>query len=128
MKLLITLAGAGAIFCAVSVCAVGAGAAEPITIRTETAGELAENCGANPRQPGADARINFCHGYAQGAITVQQHYAGDKKLFCLPNPAPSRAETMNQFVAWVRANPDRRSMKSDVGLFKFLEERFPCKS
>ena len=123
MKLLISLAAAG-----ITLCALETRAAEPITIRTNNAGELAEACSANPREPGADARINFCHGYAQGAITVQRHYAGDKKLYCLPTPGPSRAETMNQFVAWVRANPERRSIPSDEGLFKFLGERFPCKS
>jgi hypothetical protein len=104
----------------------GAWAAGGITIRTNTAGELAENCGANPREPGADARINFCRGFAQGAIDVELRHAGDKKPFCFPNPAPSRAETMNQFVNWVRAMPDRRSMPSSEGLFRFLAERFPC--
>jgi hypothetical protein len=102
-------------------------AAEPITIRTNTAGELAEACGTNPREPGADAKINFCHGYAQGAITVQLHDAGEKKPFCFPNPAPSRAATMGEFVNWVRAIPDRRSMPAAEGLFRFLGERFPCK-
>ena len=33
---------------------------------------------------------------------------------------------MNQFVNWVRAMPDRRSMPSTEGLFRFLAERFPC--
>jgi hypothetical protein len=102
-------------------------AAEPITIRTNTAGELAEACGTNPREPGADAKINFCHGYAQGAITVQLHNAGEKKPFCFPNPAPSRGTTMGEFVNWVRAIPDRRSMPAAEGLFRFLGERFPCK-
>jgi hypothetical protein len=101
-------------------------AAEGITIRTNTAGELAENCAANPREPGADARINFCRGFAQGAIDVELRHAGDKKPFCFPSPSPSRAETMNQFVNWVRAMPDRRSMPSSEGLFRFLGERFPC--
>jgi hypothetical protein len=105
----------------------GARAAEGITIRTNTAGELAENCGVNPREPGADARINFCRGFAQGAIDVELRHAGDKKPFCFPNPTPSRAETMNQFVNWVRAMPDRRSLPSAEGLFRFLGERFPCR-
>jgi hypothetical protein len=102
-------------------------AAEGITIRTDTTGELADTCAANPRQPGADARLNFCHGFAQGAIAVELHHAGEQKPFCFPRPSPSRAETMNQFVGWVRASPDRRSMPSEEGLFKFLAERFPCK-
>ena len=102
-------------------------AAEPITIRTNTAGELAEACGTNPREPGADAKINFCHGFAQGAITVQLGMSGDKKPFCFPSPPPSRGTTMGEFVAWVKAVPDRRALPSSEGLFKFLGERYPCK-
>ena len=102
-------------------------AAEPISIRTNTAGELAEVCGANPREPAADAKLNFCRGFAQGAIDVELRHAGDKKPFCFPNPAPSRAATMGEFVGWVRAMPDRRSMPSTDGLFRFLADRFPCK-
>jgi hypothetical protein len=101
-------------------------AAEPISIRTNTAGELADACATNPREPGADARINFCHGFAQGAITVQLKNAGDKKPFCFPNPPPSRTSTMREFVNWVRAVPDRASMPSADGLFRFLGERYPC--
>ncbi len=102
-------------------------AAEPISIRTNTAGELADACATNPREPGADAKINFCHGFAQGAITVQLRASGDKKPFCFPSPAPSRGTTMGEFVAWVKAMPDRRAMPSSEGLFKFLGERYPCK-
>jgi hypothetical protein len=102
-------------------------AAEGITIRANTAGELAELCGANPRSPGADAKINFCHGFAQGAIDVARQNLGDKKLFCFPPSPPSRTATMNEFVSWVRAMPDHRTLPSTDGLFRFLGERFPCK-
>ena len=104
-----------------------ASAAQPIALRANTAGDLAENCGANPRAPGGDARINFCVGFAQGAVDVELHYAGDKKPFCIPKPAPSREATMTEFASWVRAIPDRRTMAAAPALFKFLGERFPCK-
>jgi hypothetical protein len=74
----------------------GAWAAGGITIRTNTAGELAENCGANPREPGADARINFCRGFAQGAIDVELRHAGDKKPFCFPALARRNDEPVRQ--------------------------------
>ena len=102
-------------------------AALPIALRADTAGDLAEDCGANPRQPGADAKMNFCVGFAQGAIDVELHYAGDKKPFCIPHPGPSREATMGEFAAWVRAIPDRRSIPAAPGLVKFMTERFPCK-
>ncbi len=105
----------------------GASAAQPIALRANTAGDLAENCGANPQAPGGDARINFCVGFAQGAVDVEMHYAGDKKPFCIPKPAPSREATMSEFASWVRSIPGRKTMSAAPALFKFLGERFPCK-
>jgi hypothetical protein len=120
---LIPLAAAGIVVCA----ATGL-AAEPITLHANNAGELAELCGANPREPGADARLNFCDGFAQGAVDVELHYARDKRPFCFPQPAPNRRTTLREFASWVQANPDRRSMSAPPALFRFLGERFPCRS
>jgi hypothetical protein len=105
----------------------GAWAAQPLPIHTNTAGELADVCSVAPHTAGADERINFCHGFAQGAIDVELSHAGDKKPFCFPKPSPSREETISQFVSWVRSMPDRRSLPSTEGLFRFLGERYPCK-
>jgi hypothetical protein len=102
-------------------------AAEPVSIRTKTAGELAEACATNPREPAADAKLNFCYGFAQGAIDVELQHAGEKRPFCFPNPSPKRPTTMGEFVGWVRSMPDRREMPSTEALFRFLAERFPCK-
>ncbi len=102
-------------------------AATAVSLQARTAGELADLCGANPKDPLGDAKINFCHGFAQGAITVELKRAGDKKPFCFPTPTPTRTQTMGEFVAWVRANPDRKSMPAVDGLANFLGERFPCK-
>jgi hypothetical protein len=116
-----------AAFLATGLISAGAQAAQQLPIHTNTAGELADMCGVAPRTAGADEKINFCHGFAQGAITVELSHAGDKKPFCFPKPSPSREETMSQFVSWVRSMPDRRSIPSTEGLFRFLGERFPCK-
>jgi hypothetical protein len=111
-----------------SLSASAAWAAQPLTLRVGTASDLAELCGTNPKDPAADAKINFCHGFAQGAIDVElRRAAGDKKPFCFPSPTPSRGATMTEFVNWVRALPDHRSMGAVEGLFRFLGERFPCK-
>jgi hypothetical protein len=106
--------------------APAAWAAQPISIRANTAGDLAEDCGVNPREPAADAKLNFCVGFAQGAIDVELHYASDRKPFCIPKPGPTREQTMSEFASWVRSIPERRSMAAAPGLFKFLGERFPC--
>ena len=41
--------------------------------------------------------------------------------------ADGRSETLNEFVNWVKAMPEHRSLPATDGLFKFLAERFPCK-
>jgi hypothetical protein len=115
------------VLCGVGFLSVAASAAEPIALQARTAGDLAALCGSDPRSPGADAKINFCHGFAQGAVDDRMHGAADKKPFCFPNPAPSRSSTMGQFVSWVRATPSNRDLPVLDGLFKFLAERFPCK-
>jgi hypothetical protein len=112
---------------ATAVIASDAGAAQPITLRVRTAGDLAELCGANPKEPAADAKINYCHGFAQGVVDLELQHTADKKPFCFPTPAPSRTATLGEFVNWVRAMPDHRSLPAPEGLFKFLAERFPCK-
>ena len=42
-----------------------------VNLQARTAGDLAELCGTNPKDPLGDAKINFCHGFAQGAINVE---------------------------------------------------------
>jgi Rap1a immunity proteins len=115
------------VFCGLVVGSGAAWAAQPITLQARTAGDLAALCAADPGSAGADAKINYCHGFAQGAVDDRLQLSTDKKPFCFPNPAPSRAATMGQFVSWVRAEPANRDMPVLAGLFKFLGERFPCK-
>jgi Rap1a immunity proteins len=105
--------------------AIPAHAQRTLTIQARTAGDLAELCGANPREPQGDARINFCHGFAQGAVDVAMR--AEKKPFCFPTPAPSRTTTLGEFVNWVKSTPAHRSESAIDGLFHFLAERFPCK-
>ena len=109
------------------VCALPAQAQRSIVLQARTAGELADLCAANPKDPQGDAKINFCHGMAQGAITVEARHDEGKKLFCFPSPPPTRTTTMSEFVSWVRANSERRSVLAIEGFFRFLGERYPCK-
>jgi hypothetical protein len=103
-----------------------ANAAQPISLHVRTAGDLAELCGADPRSAGADAKINYCDGFAQGAVDLELRHAGDKKPFCFP-PQTSRRATMVQFSEWVRALPAHRGLEATDGLFQYLGQRFPCK-
>jgi hypothetical protein len=105
---------------------LAAQAQRPISLHVRTAGDLAELCSANPREAGSDAKINYCHGFAQGVVDVELAKAGDKKPFCFPSPAPSRTATMAQFVDWARDSSHRSEGAVD-GLMHFLADRYPCK-
>jgi hypothetical protein len=107
--------------------ALPAQAQRPFSAQARTANDLADLCAANPKEPQGDAKINFCHGYAQGAIAVELRNAGDKKPFCFPSPPPTRTQTLSDFVSWVRSLPEHRNETALDGLFKFLAERYPCK-
>ncbi len=99
-----------------------------ITLQARTAGDLAALCASDPGTPGADAKINFCHGFAQGAVDDRMQTAGEKKPFCFPNPTPSRSTTMKEYVGWVRASPGNLDLPVLEGLFRFMGQRFPCKT
>jgi hypothetical protein len=107
--------------------ALPAQAQRTLDIRARTAGDLADLCGANPRDPQGDAKINYCHGFAQGAVDVALKQTGDKKPFCFPSPTPTRSATLTEFVNWARALPAHRPVSAVDGLMQFLGERYPCK-
>lgn len=94
-----------------------------IELHARTTGELAAMCAANPHDPGADARLNYCHGFAQGVVDVELKHG---RPFCMPSPAPSRSATLHQFVEWVGQNSEHRGEDPVDGLMRFLRERFPC--
>jgi hypothetical protein len=102
-------------------------AAEPVSLHTNNAGELADLCAANPREAGADAKINYCHGFAQGALDASRRRAEQLKKFCFPPNPPSRGVVLSEFVNWVRSLPAHRNQPAVDGLFNFFGERFPCK-
>ena len=94
-----------------------------------TTADLVELCTATPDNALGTAAVNFCEGFAQGAVLVEmQNLAAFRgpKLFCMPNPLPSRNEALGEFVKWARMSPDRMSASSTDGLFRFLSERYPC--
>jgi Ssp1 endopeptidase immunity protein Rap1a len=94
-----------------------------------TTGDLVELCTAIPDNAMGTAAVNFCEGFAQGAVLVEMQnqvaFRGPR-LFCMPNPPPSRNQALSEFVNWARSSPDRLAQSSTDGLFRFLSERYPC--
>ena len=104
-------------------------AATEANFGAKTTGDLVELCEATPDNAIGTAAVNFCQGFALGAVLAEmQNMAAFRgpKPFCLPNPPPSRNEALGEFVKWARVSPDRMSTTSTDGLFRFLSERYPC--
>ena len=88
-----------------------------------------ELCDSQSDSAMANAAVNFCSGFAQGTVSLEmEHDAGSRsmKLFCLPDPAPTRNEALAEFVKWARASPERLNATAVDGLISFLGERYPC--
>ncbi len=79
----------------------------------------------DPRLTGA---INYCHGYAEGAVVVEMAHTakGNRKLFCLPNPPPDSGSELGQFITWANAEPSRLDEPAVDGMFLFLAQQHPC--
>lgn len=95
-----------------------------------TAADLALLCAAKPDGDVGTAAINFCHGFARGAVAahLQREAASRRplKLFCFPTPSPASGPTLDAFAAWVKDNPAQGNQKPVDGLFRFLGMKFPC--
>jgi hypothetical protein len=92
----------------------------------KTTGDLVNLCAADPKEPMGTAALNFCHGFAQGAVSVEMEMQAAErrqKLFCFPTPAPTRTATIAEFVTWARADPAHLTEPAADGLFRFLRRR-----
>ena len=118
---------AGVIVCAALV-PVTAGAVTKENFLVRTAEDLVALCSAEPSPGIGEAAVNFCDGYAQGAVSVEleRENANPPRRICFPNPTPPRRTTLDEFVRWARANPARLGEPPNRALFSFLAERFPC--
>jgi Rap1a immunity proteins len=75
------------------------------------------------------AAINYGHGFAQGAILVEESretQPSERKLFCLPSPPPAEGSEIGKFIAWANALPSRLDEPAVDGMFVYLTETYPC--
>ena len=96
----------------------------PNTVR-----DLIAICAAGQDDPRMTGALNFCHGFVEGAVIVEEaneSRRGARKLFCLPSPRPPRGSELTNFIAWANQQPGRLDMPSIDGVFIYLAERFPC--
>ena len=91
--------------------------------------DLIEICAPTKEDPMMTAAINYCHGFAQGAVIVEEAHEGQRdarKLFCLPSPRPASGSEITKFIAWANAMPTRLAEPAIDGMFIYLAETYPC--
>ena len=96
-----------------------------------TTGDLVRLCEATPTDATGIAALHFCHGFAVGAYQYHQIAAAAEKkspLFCEPNPRPSRNEAIAGFISWAKLNPKAMDAPPVEGIFRYLAQRYPCRS
>lgn len=99
--------------------------------RVTNTGDLVQLCEAAPTDTVGVAALHFCHGFAVGAFQYHQVVTAASarpRLVCVPNPPPTRNEAVAAFVEWAKRNPQQMSMPPVEGLFRFLAERYPCRT
>jgi hypothetical protein len=94
-----------------------------------TVQDLIEICAPAKEDPMMTAAINYCHGFAEGAVIVEEAHEGQRdvrKLFCLPSPRPASGSEITKFIAWANAMPSRLDEPAIDGMFIYLAETYPC--
>lgn len=121
---------AAAVLCGVTLMASPSRAAlSEDNFQARTSDDLVALCSAPSTDPLYTAAQNFCHGFALGTYQViHEIQMADPRirLFCLPDPPPSRNAAITDYVAWVQAHPDRGSAAPAETIAAFLNDRYPC--
>lgn len=117
-------------FCAVFAFARADAAVTKDQFPPHTTGDLIALCSATKDDPLMTAAVNFCQGFAEGAVELALGYDSTTRSgrhpFCLPDPKPSHDEALAQFKAWANADPARLSEPPAIGLVRFLVHQYPC--
>jgi Rap1a immunity proteins len=107
-----------------------AGAAEVQNFYVRDAGDLVTLCMTDPDDDNYIAAIHFCQGFAVGAYQYYKELvrsSPDLGFVCLPNPPPSRNDTMTAFTEWANAHPQYLKDPAVDTMFRYLGETYPCK-
>jgi len=92
-------------------------------------GDLIALCSATQNDPLYTAAANFCQGFVVGVVRVlhEENMArGSGRLFCLPQPPPSRNRGIADLVRWAHSVPDQMNQQPEDTVAAFLAQRFPC--
>jgi Rap1a immunity proteins len=92
-------------------------------------GDLVDLCTAAQSDRLYTAAVNFCHGFGLGVFRVLQEQDTARRtshMFCLPDPAPTRNESIASFLQWAKADARRLEAPAADGIAMFLSQQYPC--
>jgi hypothetical protein len=108
--------------------AFSAHAASNDQYQVRNAADLVAVCDTQPSAPDYATAVAFCHGWGAGAAAYHRAItAKGAEFVCTPEPAPKRSKVAADFVAWVKASPERGKEAAVDALFRYLGETYPCK-
>jgi hypothetical protein len=108
---------------------IASGAVTQSQFPPRTVRDLITICAPAQDDPMMTAAINYCHGFAQGAVAVEEAHEDHRdarRLFCLPSPQPAEGSEITKFIAWANALPSRLDEPAIDGMFVYLAETYPC--
>ena len=120
---------ASAALCATLLPGAGRAAVTEDTFKLQSTADLVELCSDTPSDAMSTAALNFCHGFTLGVFRVLDEEASAERLhrmFCAPNPGPSRDQAIADFVQWAKASPKVMQERPADGLVAYLVQTFPC--
>ena len=110
------------------VLAASAHAAAPEQYRLQTASDLARVCGATASASDHATSLAFCHGFLAGSYAYfSASTPAADRFVCPPNPAVTRTQVGNGFVAWLKTRPQYNNDGAVDALFRYAAEAYPCK-
>jgi len=106
------------------------GAVQKDDFEVDTTGDLIDLCTAPESDPLQKEAVHFCLGFLEGSYhyhVVSNLGPAGKRLVCLPDPPPPRAQIVSMFLDWARKHPEYLNEEPVDTWFRFLIETYPCK-
>ncbi len=103
-------------------------AADSSTFQLRDTNDLVRACSVPADDVHYANATGFCHGVLTGAYRYYESTVkAENRFVCSPNPTPTRAKVMNDFVAWAKARPQFMKDPPVDTLFRYLAETYPCR-
>lgn len=106
-----------------------AGAVTEENFQLRSGADLLALCSVPADDPLRTAAIQMCHGFCVGVYqTIMAFTMRDKvpPIVCPPDPPPSRADAIAQFVTWAKTDAEHQNERPADFVGRYLIMKWPC--